>query len=330
MRALLVLLALLAAALPPRPARAGDFTTDAIGTAGAEFLNVDAGARGTAMGGAFSAVVNDATSMYWNPAGLTQIPRASASFMHNRYLADISFHYLGYGQRVTETGVLAGALRFMDAGKIAKTDINGNTQGDFHPRSYVYEVGWGQYITDLTDLERDVSIGVSGRFIHSEILEHASGFAGDAGMQMHFYNARFPYHFSFVLQNLGRGLKFAEQRDTLPFRGRLGASINLGKALLLSTDFIAPIANQPYGAVGGELTLAGTGPARLSLRGGVESRSFTNGLEGFRSATFGMGLSLASITFDYAFVPYGTLGDTHRFAVSFNLPAKASRRYRER
>jgi hypothetical protein len=45
----------------------------------------------------------------------------------------------------------------------------------------------------------------------------------------------------------------------------------------------------------------------------------------------GLGLTVTDLTFDYAFVPLGVLGDqVHRFSVSYNLPAKVSRRYRER
>ena len=38
-----------------------------------EFLNIGAGARGLAMGGAQVASANDATAGYWNPAGLTGV-----------------------------------------------------------------------------------------------------------------------------------------------------------------------------------------------------------------------------------------------------------------
>ena len=45
----------------------------------------------------------------------------------------------------------------------------------------------------------------------------------------------------------------------------------------------------------------------------------------------GFGLKLSDLSFDYAFAPVGELGgQLHRISLSYNLPAKISRRYRER
>ena len=55
-----------------------------------EFLNIGAGARGLAMGGAQVATVEDGTAGYWNPSGLTSIKQyPSAYFMHAEYFAGI-------------------------------------------------------------------------------------------------------------------------------------------------------------------------------------------------------------------------------------------------
>lgn len=55
-----------------------------------EFLNIGAGARGLAMGGAQVASVNDNTAGYWNPAGLAyQNKFPSLGFMHASYFAGI-------------------------------------------------------------------------------------------------------------------------------------------------------------------------------------------------------------------------------------------------
>ena len=56
-----------------------------------EFLNIGAGARGLAMGGAQVASAKDATAGYWNPAGLTGIKdQGSIGLMHAEYFSGIA------------------------------------------------------------------------------------------------------------------------------------------------------------------------------------------------------------------------------------------------
>ena len=61
-----------------------------------EFMNIGAGARGMAMGGAQIASVKDATAGYWNPAGLTQVKdNPTVSLMHAEYFAGIGKYDFG-------------------------------------------------------------------------------------------------------------------------------------------------------------------------------------------------------------------------------------------
>jgi hypothetical protein len=314
----------------PLPSRAMDFSSSAIGTGGAEFLNLDVGPRGIAMGGAISAVTSDVFSLYWNPAGLNNIPRASAGAMHNEYLAGIRMQYAGYAQRITDLAVLGAAVRYLDAGEIDNTDVNGTVMGRFRPRNYVYEIGWAEQITDLADAERDVAIGVTARWIQSDLVAHANGIAGDVGMQASYPEAARPYFFSLVAQNLGRGQKFDKVRDRLPFRGRVGAAIYPAPFALLSLEAVLPVSNTPYGAVGAELSMDAPSDVKGFLRAGYNTLDQFGGLDGLRGVSFGIGMKIIDLSIDYAFVPYGILGQTHRVSVGWNLPAKHSRRFTER
>ncbi len=87
-----------------------------------EFLSIGAGARGLGMGGAFCAVVDDASSGYWNPAGLYKVQGQQAQFMHSeRFGGLVKYDYLGYGRSDGATGLGASLYR-TDVGDIPNTN----------------------------------------------------------------------------------------------------------------------------------------------------------------------------------------------------------------
>lgn len=325
LRALLAL-ALLAL---PQPAAAGDFSRAAVGTAGSEFLLLDAGARGTAMGGAMTAATDDAFSLYWNPAGLTRIPRLSASLMHADYVAGITYSHLAYAQRVSEASVLGAGLRYLDAGAIDQTNANAAVIGTFRPRSYAAELGWAQAVDDLSDGEMDVTMGVTGRYLHSELGgETAGGYAGDIGVQSRLYAASRSYDVGLALQNLGQGQKLGATRDTLPARLRLGGAVRPLEGLTLALEAVAPANDAPFGAAGAEYAFEFADGLAAAARAGFSSETYES-LGALSTLHFGFGVAASNLRFDYAFVPMGALGQqTHRLSVSWSLPAKASRRDR--
>ena len=61
-----------------------------VGTIGGQFLKIGIGARAVAMGSAFVSVADDATAVYWNPAGIARIQKSVLSINHTTWLADIS------------------------------------------------------------------------------------------------------------------------------------------------------------------------------------------------------------------------------------------------
>jgi len=328
MTARLLAVLLVAAALP---ARATDFGRGAVGTTGSEFLLMDTSARGIAMGSAMTALTNDAASIYWNPAGLSAVPRLSATFLHARYVADISYSAAAFARRLNDTSVIGGGIRYLDAGSIAQTDINAVNTGTFNPRSYVAEVGWGQAIYDLSDSEMDVAMGVTAKAIRTDLGgATANGYAGDLGILSRFYTSAHTYDVGLSFQNMGTGQKFDKVRDTMPTRLRFGGAFFPIKPLALSAELIAPINDAPHGAAGAEYSAEVDRTIKAAARAGFNSLTYDS--QGVVSCfSFGLGLSVSDLSFDYAFVPMGMLGSqTHRVSISFNLPAKISRRYRER
>ena len=47
------------------------FGVDKAGTTAAKFLSIGVGSKAVGMGGSYTSIADDATAMYWNPAGLS-------------------------------------------------------------------------------------------------------------------------------------------------------------------------------------------------------------------------------------------------------------------
>jgi hypothetical protein len=222
-------------------------------------------------------------------------------------------------------------VRYLDGGSIQQTDINAVSGGTFTPYSYVAELGWGQSIYDLSDSGMDVSMGVTARMIHTSLgVASANGFGGDFGLQSRFYTSAMTYDVGLTVQNLGTGQKFDQVRDTLPTRVKFGGAISPMKPLTLSLEAIAPIDDSPSGAFGVEYALQIERGVTGAARAGINTQNYQS-LGAASVLSFGLGLKLTNFSFDYAFVPMGVLGTAaHRLSLSYNLPAKLSRSYRDR
>ncbi|MDD4004725.1 MAG: PorV/PorQ family protein [Elusimicrobiaceae bacterium] len=310
---------LLAAIGVAPPAGAVAFNSQAVGTTGADFLNLGVGGRAMGMGGAYTAVAENASAIYWNPAGLVQINRMSATFMQASYLADINYQYAAYAHRLNTYSVLACSIMMTDLGKIKKTDVEGTYSGEtFTPRDQVFALAYSRGIQELSDRDLDISMGITAKYYTTRIVEQAAGVAFDLGV-MGYYFSSIPYRLAFMLQNLGTGPKFDQERSPLPTSFKLGGSISPFPELLVSADVMVPRGNSPYGMIGAEYNMKPYDKTRLGLRAGVNTQQLgiTGGTSGI---SMGIGLGMQFFNLDYAYVPMGELGSTHRFSLSFDFP----------
>ncbi len=94
-----ILLAALAA--PPSISIAqSNFGEERVGTNMGTFLKIGVGAKAAALGGAFTAIADDPTAMFWNPAGLANLTEREVYFAHTSWIADIDYEYVAYVQPV--------------------------------------------------------------------------------------------------------------------------------------------------------------------------------------------------------------------------------------
>lgn len=295
------------------------FSRDAVGTTGADFLNLPVGARAVGLGGAYSAIAEDASAIYWNPAGLVQIPKLSAMFMRTEYVDDISYQYAAYAQRLTYDSVLGLSLMMTDIGTIEGYDKSKKPTGSFNPQDQVFTLSYSKAILEFSNKDLDVSMGINVKYIKSEIKDTAKTFAGDFGI-MTFNFGDIPYRIGVAVSNIGSGLKYDQKRDPLPFNARFGGSINPFENILIAADVIVPKGNQTNVQAGVEAYITPNELTRLAARVGVDMQQMKDGFSGI---SMGVGATLQFFTLDYAFVPMGELGNTHRVSLSFDFPFRS-------
>lgn len=304
---------------PQAPAKDNFFSSKAAGTAGADFLNLPMGARASAMGGAYCAVSEEASAIYWNPAGLVQIPKLSAVFMRTQHVADINYQYAAYAHRLSYDSVIGVSALFTDIGSIDNTDIDSNKLGTFSPKDQVFTLSYSKAILEFSDKDMDVSMGVSAKYISSKIVESAKSCAGDFGVMT--YNFRdIPYRLAVTVTNLGQGMRYDQASNPLPLTVKLGAALNPFRNMLFSTDVLFPKQNKPNFLFGAELATEPNELTRLFIRAGLNAQRLTDGLSGF---TAGVGATLHFFSLDYAFVPMGELGYTHKISLTFDFPFRS-------
>ena len=161
-----------------------------------EFLNIGAGARGLAMGGAQVASASDATAGYWNPAGLTGVKdHPNAGIMHADYFAGIAkYDYLSAAIPVQDNKRTLGfsILRFA-VDDIPNTlflvepdgSINYNNIQTFSSADYALILSFAQNVKQTE--KKNISFGANAKVIYRKVGHFATawGFGLDAGVQMH-------------------------------------------------------------------------------------------------------------------------------------------------
>jgi len=94
-----------------------------VGTTGLNFLELGVSARAMGMAEAFAAGANDASAVYYNPAGLTYVYGRDAMFTHIDMPADINFEFLALTFPLEAVGGVVGVSAYsLNTGDILYTD----------------------------------------------------------------------------------------------------------------------------------------------------------------------------------------------------------------
>ncbi|MEO8139362.1 MAG: PorV/PorQ family protein [Gemmatimonadota bacterium] len=205
---LLLVAALLGGTAPSLIAQSGTQQDNtAYGSTSAEFLLLGAGARGTALGGAYAAIANDASALYYNPAGIALMSRPGVTIGTYDYVANtryswggIAFPFDGASKTV---GVQIGTFGFKDQ-PVYTVDQPDGTGATYDVSETFLGLTYAQNFSDR------FSAGITAKYI-SDNLGDATGkaFAIDFGTNFHAALNGHPVKFSFVLANLGSNIGYS-------------------------------------------------------------------------------------------------------------------------
>ncbi len=277
------------------------------GTSGGAVLSFPVGARAMAMGEAYTAMAQDSSSLYWNPAGLAILNQSEASFMYSQLMDDMSFQNASVAVPL-ENGGIGASLSYLSYGKIDGFDNAGNAAGEISAYSGVGTIGGGMF-------GEFWSAGVNLKAIQGKLAdEKATGIASDLGVTLVYPKEVLggTIRAASTIRNLGPGLKYISESDPLPREWRLGVSAleMLNKKLNLSMDYGRERDINGSFYMGAEYWAL----PFIALRTGYAG-SHTEG-NGMRA---GLGLSIKDIAFNYAFSPNGDLGVTHRYELTMKF-----------
>lgn len=321
------------------------------GTTAAQFLKIGVGSRAVGMGEAYVAMSQDASGLYWNPAGIAQAGGGEIMFLRNNWIADIAVNYMGvifplYG--VGTVGMSITSLTMDDMPVRTELEPNG-TGEEFTASDLALQVTLARALTDR------FSIGFNFKYIQESIWHSkATAMAMDVGtlFRTQFNGMRLGMSISNYGSSMtmnGRDSRryydpapnFEGNNDAIPvyygmddwdlpliFRVGLAMDVlELGVSkLTLAVDAIHPNDNYESINIGGEFSIMN----RYFLRAGwkspfVETNRAISASDLERreeGLTFGAGFDLpifgaaSGLRFDYAYAEFGRLDAAQRLSMS--------------
>ncbi len=297
-------------------------------------LQIPMSARSVGMGGSFTAVANDASALFYNPAGLARLNAQELALSFVSGQGETSIQNLAYAGPTPFTGLLGSGytsvgvnLLYSQNGAIEINRLNANgslassensSAGSDLALSCGYAERGGLTVLELRDATYQIDhyLGVAGKYVRSTIVtKTGSAFAGDIGYLAHSPEAGVSFGVSAL--NVGGNIKYETEREPLPTIVRSGFAWQsagpLVHAVVASVDGDYLITEREWHAnVGVEYFWVKTYGVRLGYQIHREDAGLTAGF-GLRWKT--------SFLLDYAWGLGKTLSDSHRITVSYRFGA---------
>ena len=156
------------------------FAQNNVATTSAAFLEIGPGARSLGMGSAYVSVANDASSLYWNPAGIVNVSRPEVQSFYTPWLVETQYYYNTAVVPLGPYGNLGFSFTAITMDEMIVRTVQDPEPSDYGQKFDAGNISMGiAYAKKLTDR---FSFGFQTKFIQEAIWQmHAQGFAVDIG-----------------------------------------------------------------------------------------------------------------------------------------------------
>lgn len=287
-----------------------------VGTLGGQSLKIGVGARAAAMGDAYVAIADDATAVYWNPAGIARLSGQTITLNHTAWPAEILFDQAAYVFGVKWIpgmfGVNVRALT-MSRDKVRTTYLPDGTGETFDAGEWAYGLTYARSLTDK------FSAGLSVNYVQTgldDITGKSTTFDFGTLYDIGVLGAKI----GMSIQNIGSDMTFIDESVKMPVFFRVGGSFSMlqqGESrLLAAAEFTHPPDNSEKLNLGAEYSFRDY----LFLRGGYKMNYDTEGLTAGFGVKFPLTLVKSSVArLDYAYSDLKYLSAAHRVSVNIGF-----------
>lgn len=296
-----------------------------------QFLKIGVGARGVGLGETFVAIANDASTLYWNPAGLVEFTEHAVFFSHTEYVVDLQHEFFGGVYHFTGADALGFSVISLHTPDM---EITTEAQPFGTGRYFKYgDLALGlSYARRMTD---QFSFGITVRYVEETLdILKMRGMMVDLGT--YYRTGLGSSRFAVVVSNFGANVApsgTATEYD--------GTKVNSFQSYSPPTIFKIGFAMEPYETENHRLTTSmelnhpndnaenlhfgveyswkGWLFLRTGLRRTIGEPLFGRDDTNTGDVTLGLGViattSISKITFDYAYANFNLLGSVHRISL---------------
>mgnify|MGYP001172884056 CR=1 FL=1 len=277
-------------------------------------LDIQPGARENGMGVAGVALADGASGMtWWNPAGLGFAQKPAVQLTYAQLVPglanDVSYNYASYVQPVEGWGAFGIGIIFLDYGSSTEVDNGGTEKGTFDSNEFSPALFYG------TRLLPDLSVGASVKYIRIQLAPSSlegvgQTFGIDVAALYRIPVARL--RLGANLQNMGPSVTFINEDESSPLSRNLrtgfawDAYSRSGFSSTIVGDFYQSLVTNKWRTYNGGMEVkyanpGGHGLGELGVAGRIGY--YYDDLGDIQDLTYGLGLSWAKLSLDYAAVP---------------------------